>query len=284
MRLTQYGRNPNQRKAYVHQPDLLLVGVDVRKATPSACLGTQTTISCRTLAFPPTRAGCRRFAQPLRVPMVKNGRQHILIAMEPSGLSWQALYARLNSCGYEVCLVHCQAVRTKRKTMQDGTRKTDEKEAASVVDLRRQGQCCLPVARAPALRAASRLMPRPLALKKRGSPLRTPLRAALHRAFPELPPVIQALTPPTAVRFLQVKPPPESILRHGRRHCLEQWQPRRRWGQWHREKLPRLSALATARIGLKDPYGMDECESKALAQDRADALTKQPLWLTQALE
>jgi len=24
--------------------------------------------------------------------------------MEPSGIYWQALYERLNSCGYEVCL------------------------------------------------------------------------------------------------------------------------------------------------------------------------------------
>jgi hypothetical protein len=47
---------------------------------------------------------------------------------------WQALYERLKSSGYEVCLVHCQAVRNNRKTMQDGTSKTDEKDAASVFD------------------------------------------------------------------------------------------------------------------------------------------------------
>jgi len=38
---------------------------------------------------------------------------------------WQALYKRLNICGYEVCRVHCQAVRNNRKTMQDGTSKLD---------------------------------------------------------------------------------------------------------------------------------------------------------------
>jgi hypothetical protein len=51
MRLTEYGRNPNKRKEYVYQLDLLLVGVDVSQAKHSACLGTQTTISCRKLEF-----------------------------------------------------------------------------------------------------------------------------------------------------------------------------------------------------------------------------------------
>ena len=40
MRLTEYGRNPHTRKAYVQQPDLLMVGVDVSKAKHHACLGT----------------------------------------------------------------------------------------------------------------------------------------------------------------------------------------------------------------------------------------------------
>ena len=52
MRLTEYGRDSQKRKAYVHQPDLLLVGVDVSKAKHNACLGTQTIISCRKLEFP----------------------------------------------------------------------------------------------------------------------------------------------------------------------------------------------------------------------------------------
>jgi hypothetical protein len=44
MRLKEYGRNANKRKEYVHQPDLLLVGVDVSKAKHHACMGTQTTM------------------------------------------------------------------------------------------------------------------------------------------------------------------------------------------------------------------------------------------------
>ena len=42
--------------------------------------------------------------------------------------------------------------------------------------------------------------------------------------------------------------------------------------------------LATESIGLKDPYHIDEFEIKALAQDLTDALAKQHMWLTQALE
>jgi hypothetical protein len=41
MRLQEYGRNPHTRKAYVQQHDLLMVRVDVSKATHHACLGTQ---------------------------------------------------------------------------------------------------------------------------------------------------------------------------------------------------------------------------------------------------
>ena len=120
MRLQEYGRNPNKRKAYVYQHDLLLVGVDVSKAKHNACLGTQTTVSCRKLEFTHTREGFRRFDQTLQDHLSKNRCQRLLIAMEPSGIYGQALYERLKGCGYGICLVHCQAVRNNRKTMQDG--------------------------------------------------------------------------------------------------------------------------------------------------------------------
>jgi transposase len=149
MRLQEYGRNPHKRKEYGHHPDLLLVGVDVSKATHRACLGTQTTMSGRKLAFTHTREGFRRFAQTRKAHLDKNGRPRGLLAMAPSGLDWQALYERLKSCGYAVCLVHCQAVRNHRKTMQDGTSQTDEKDAASLFDFRRRASsfCPLPVIR-----------------------------------------------------------------------------------------------------------------------------------------
>ena len=283
MKLQESGRNPHKRKEYVHQPDLLLAGVDVSKAKHSACLGTQTTVSCRKVEFTPTREGFGRFEQTLKAHLVKNGRQHILIAMEPSGIYWQALYERLKSCGYEVCLVHCQAVRNNRKTMQDGTSKTDEKDAYSIFDLLRQGKFFLPVERDPELQAAYRLMQRSMALKKRVSQLRNQLRAALHLAFPELNPLMKDLTQPTALRFLQANPTPESILRHGRTHFLEQWQPRQRCGQWRPETFHRIYDLATASIGLQDLARLDEFEIKMLADDLVDALTKQQLWLDKAI-
>src|SRR5438046_9834501 len=105
MRLQEYGRNPQKRKEYVHHPDLLLVGVDVSKAKHNACMGTQTTMSCRKLEFTHTHEGCRRFEQALKAHQVKNGRQRLLIAMEPSGIYWQAIYDRLHSCASTVCLV-----------------------------------------------------------------------------------------------------------------------------------------------------------------------------------
>jgi transposase len=240
MRLQEYGRNANKRTEYVHQPDLLLVGVDVSKAKHHACMGTQTIMSCRKLAFTHTREGFQRFEQTLKPHMVKNGTQHILIAMEPSGIYWQALYARLKSCGYAVCLVPCQAVRNNRKTMQDGTSKTDAKDAARIFDLLRPGKCFRPIARAPELKAAYRLMPRPMALKKRVSQLRTQRRAAIHLAFPELHLLVQDLTQPTALRFLQATPTPASVRRHGRTHFLAQWHPRQRCGPWRPETFHRL--------------------------------------------
>jgi transposase len=215
--------------------------------------------------------------------MVKNGTPHILIAMEPSGIYWQALYERLKSCGYEVCLVHCPAVRNNRKTMQDGTSKTDEKDAASVFDVLRQGKCFLPIARDPELKAASRLMPRHMALKKRVSQLRNQLRAAIPLAFPALNPLVKDLTQPTALRFLQANPTPASVLRNGRTRFLEQWQPRPRCGQWRPETCHRLYDLAQASIGLQDSSRLDEFELTTLAGDLVDALTKEQLWLDQAI-
>lgn len=284
MRLTEYGRNPHKRKEYVHQPNLLLVGVDVSKAKHHACLGTQTTMSCRKLEFTHTREGFRRFEQTLKDHLVKNRCQRLLIAMEPSGIYWQALYERLKSCGYGVCLVHCQAVHNNRKTMQDGPSKTDEKDAYSIFDLLRQGKFFLPVERDPELKATYRLMRRHMALKKRVSQLRNQLRASIHLAFPELNPLLRDLTQPTALRFLQANPTPESILRNGRRRFLEKWQPRRRCGQWRPKTFQQLYDLAQHSIGLTDPYRIDEFEITTLAHDLADALAKQQLWLTQAIE
>jgi len=206
----------------------------------------------------------------------------MLIAMAPSGISWQALYERLKSCGYGGCLVHCQAVRNNRKTMPEGTSKTDEKDAYSIFALLRQGKFFLPVDRAPELQAAYRLMRRHMALKKRVSQLRNHLRAAIHLTLPELHPLVKALTQPTALRFVQVNPTPTSMLRNGQRHFLETWQPRSRCGQWRPEKFPQLYDLAQHSIGLSDPYGIDEFAITALAHALADALAKQQLWLDKA--
>jgi transposase len=284
MRLTEYGRNPHTRKAYVQQPNLLMVGVDVSKAKHNACLGTQISMSRRKLEFTHTREGIERFEQTLKQQLVKKAGRHVLIAMEPSGIYWQALYDRLQRCGYGVCLVHCQAVRNNRKTMQEGTSKTDETDAYSVFDLLRQGKFFLPVERDPELQAAYRLMQRAMALKKRISQLRNQLRAALHLAFPELNPLVQDLTQPTALRFLQANPTPESLLRHGRTCFLEQWQPRQRCGQWRPETFHRLYDLATASIGLRAPYRLDAFELTTLADDLVEALAKQQLWLDKAIE
>src|SRR5215510_20233 len=221
MRLQEYARNPSKRKTYVQQPGLLLVGVDVSQAKHSACIGTQTRISRRKLEFTHTREGFRMFETILNRERAKNTCCRVLIAMEPSGIYWLALYERLTGCGYEVCLVNCQAVCHNRKTMQEGTSKTDAKDAYSVFDLLQQGKFFLPVARDPELKAAYRLMQRHMALKKRISQLRNQLRAALHLAFPELNPLLKDLTQPTALRFLQTTPTPAAVLSNGRTAFLE---------------------------------------------------------------
>jgi hypothetical protein len=38
MKLKDYGRNPTQRKVYVQQLSILLIGVDVSKANHDACI------------------------------------------------------------------------------------------------------------------------------------------------------------------------------------------------------------------------------------------------------
>jgi transposase len=185
MSLKEYARNPQKRKAYVQQPGLLLVGVDVSQAKHRACIGTQIGINYRKLAFTHRREGFQRFEQTLRDCLVKNRCGRLLSAMEPSGIYWQGLYDTLRSCGYDVCLVSCQAVHNNRKTLQETTSKTDAKDAYSILDLLRQGKFFLPVERDAALQAAYRLMHRSMALKKRVGQLRNQLRAAIHLTFPE---------------------------------------------------------------------------------------------------
>jgi hypothetical protein len=283
MRLTEYGRNANTRKEYGHQPALLRVGLAVSKAQHRACLGTQTTMSGRKLAFPHTREGFQRFAPPRSIPLVKNGRQRILSALAPSGLSWQALDARRNRWGDAVGLGPGPAVRNPRQTRQDGTRQTEAKEAARVGAFLRPGQCFLPVARAPARTAASRLRRRHMARKTRSRQRRHQRRAAMHRALPAVHPVRQALTPPTSWRFLPGQPTPESSWRPGQRDCLQPWQPRGRCGHWHREPWPPLDAWAPERSGLTAPSRSHAFALKALAHALAAALAPQHLWLAQAL-
>jgi len=247
-------------------------------------MGTQSTMRCRKFEFIHTREGFQRFEQTLRNHLVNTRGQRLLIALEPSGSSWQALYERLQGCGYEVCLVHCQAVRNNRKTMQAGTSKTDATDAYSVFALLRQGKCFLPVARDPELKAAYRLMQRHMALKKRVRQRRNQLRAALHLAFPELHPLIQDLTQPTALRFLQTPPTPATVLHNGRTGFLEQCQRRRRCGQWRSDTFNTIYDLAPASIGRTDPYHLDAFEITALAQDLADALAKHQMYLDKVLE
>jgi len=241
-------------------------------------------MSGRKFEFTHTREGFQRFEQTLKAHLVRNRCQRLLIAMEPSGIYWQALYERLHGCGYEVCLVHCQAVRNNRKTMQEGTSKTDDTDAYSVFDLLRQGKFFLPVARDPELKAAYRLMQRHMALKKRISQLRNQLRAALHLAFPELNPLIKALSQPTALRFLQTTPTPATVLHNGCTAFLERWQRRRHCGQWRADKFHTIYDLAQGSIGLPDPYHLNAFEITALAQDLADALAKHQMYLDKVLE
>ena len=283
-RLKEYGRNPQKRKAYEQPPDLLLVGVDVSTAKHSACLGTQTARNGRTLALPPPREGLRRFEQTLQAQWGQHPCRRLLLAMEPSGSDWHALYERLKSGGYGVCLVPGQAVRHNRNTMPDGTRNTDEPEADSLFDVLLPGPFFLPVDRDPALRAADRVMQRPMALTKRVSPLRHQLRAAVPRAFPALNPLRKDRTQPTAWRFWPVHPTPEPMLRHGRTRCLAKWPPRRRCGQWRPETCHRSYDLANASIGLQDADRLDEFELTTRAGDLVEALTKHPLWLDKVLE
>lgn len=284
MRLKDYGRNPKKRKEYVQQPGLLLIGIDVSKAKHDACIGTKDGIIQRKITFAHSREGFQMFENTMRKSMFKAKCRRVLIAMEPSGIYWYALYERIKSCGYGICLVNCQAVCNNRKTLPGGINKTDRKDAYSVFDLLCQGKFFLPVVRDPELQAAYRMMQRHMALKKRVSRIRNQLRQAIHLAFPELNPLISNLGLPTSLRFLMANPTPHSIRYNGRRRFLEKWRPRRRCGQWRPKKFELIYDLAGKSIGLKDPHRIYEFEIKTLAQDLADAVGKSKMWLHKAIE
>jgi transposase len=180
MRLKDYARSAKKRKEYVQQRCLLMVGVDVSKARHDACIGTQDGIVCRKFEFPYTRDGFKHFEDALRKYIFRYRRKRALIAMEPSGIYWYALFDRLKSCGYGVSLVNCKAVKNNRKTMQGGESKMDQKDAYSILDLLQQGKFFLPVERDHELKAAYGMMQRHMAMKKRVSQLRNELRAAIH--------------------------------------------------------------------------------------------------------
>jgi len=185
--------------------------------------------------------GCRR-CEPVRTrESVKHTGWRVLRAMEPSGLDGLARDARLTGWGDEVCVVHGQAVCPNRKTMQESPSPTDAQEADSVFARLQPGKGCLPVARAPERKAASRVRPRPMARKQRGRQLRQQLRTALPLAFPAWHARRQALPQPTARRFLHTTPPPATVLRIAR--------PARALGPCPggAHRLPRPSCLPSAR-------------------------------------
>jgi len=284
MRLKDYGRNPQKRKAYVQQKGLLMVGVDISKNKHDACFGTMDTNIRRKMTFSHNREGFSHFEMTIREAMFKAKCRRVLIGMEPSGIYWYALFERLKSCGYGVCLVNCQAVSNNRKTLPDGANKTDQKDAYSIFDLLCQGKFLLPVVRDPDLQAAYRMMCRHMALKKRISRIRNQLRQAIHLAFPELNDQIKDLCMPTSLRFLMANPTPRSVVYNGKKRFMDKWRPRRRCGQWRPEKFARIFELAQTSIGLKDPHRIYEFEIKALAEDLADAVAKSRLWLNKAIE
>lgn len=284
MRFKDYGRNPKLRKAYVLTPALLMIGVDIGKAKHTACFGTQQQIISLKFEFDHSRQGFAAFEKRIRSLRFKSKCKRVLVAMEPSGLYWYALYERLKLCGFNVCLVNCLAVKNNRRTMPDGLSKTDPKDARSIFDLLSQGKFFLPVERDSELNAAYRMMRRHMALKKRIARLRNQLRGIIHLSFPELNGLIKDLTMPTSLRFLRANPTPQAILRNGRQRFLARWQPRRRCGQWPSAKFAAIYDLARTSIGLKDPQRIDALEIKSLAQDLADAVEKSQFWLDQAVK
>ncbi len=91
MRLQDYARNPTRRKAYVQQPALLLVGLDVSKTTHDACLGTHEGIGYRKRTCMHSREGFRMFESVVIQQMANHQSRRVLRAMEPSGIYWHGL-------------------------------------------------------------------------------------------------------------------------------------------------------------------------------------------------
>ncbi len=278
MKLQDYGRCQKKRNLFVKQTDLLLVGVDISKAKHDACFARTN----RSLTFTNSREGFKKFDLVVRQTLEKTCCKRILIAMEPSGLYWQGLYTRMKQCGYYVCLVNCLAVRNNRRTMHDGLSKTDKKDAKSILDLLRQGKFFLPVERDPELEVAYRMMRRHMAYKKRVSQLRNQLRGVLHLSFPEFNDLVPDITQPTALRFLISNPTPEFITISGKKRFLEKWRPRRKSGQWNKEKLEQLYTCARESIGLKDPFRINAVEIRALAEELRECKEKEKQWVNEA--
>jgi len=283
MRLKEYSRKESHRKAYVSQEGLLLVGVDVSKDKHDVCTGTRADILRRKVQVSNSRAGFDRLSDLIESDLHKTGCKRVLVAMEATGIYWYGLYHEMASRGYEVCLVSSQGVSHNRRTMPGGSSKTDRKDAYSIYDLLSQGKFFLPVKRDDQLQASYRLMRRHASLEKRITRIRNQMRGTLHMAFPELQEELGKITMPTALRFLRSNPTPASILRQGRSRFLERWKPRRRCGQWKRDRFERIYELAKTSIGLKDPLRMTEYEIREQAEDLADAVAKSKAWKDKAI-
>ena len=91
MSLKEYARPPQKRKAYVQQPGLLLVGVDVRQANHHACIGTQTASPAENSYLPIAV----RASSALNRPSGNTGQKQLPASTDRHGAVWYLLAGTL---------------------------------------------------------------------------------------------------------------------------------------------------------------------------------------------
>ena len=242
------------RKRCPIQSDTVVVGIDVAKGKhlAVACCGDGTELKRK--PFKCDAAGFAELLEYSEWAVRRSGSRGYVVALEPSGHYSQPLVSWLQRQEVEVYLV--QPLHTNRlKELYDGTgRKTDEKDAAVIADICRQGRA-KPYRLLQGPYAELRVLCRQReGLMKRQSQTLNRLHRHLDVVFPELPRHFSKLKSATCLWVLRHVPTPAQLMAMGLDELAVGLRKASR-GQLGRQRAEALLSAATESVGVNEGLG-----------------------------
>lgn len=245
------------------KPELMVVGVDVAKASHLAVALSADGAESKPVPVPVSREGFEKLKSFAEDQVRRRGATGWVVALEPTGHYGTTLVAWLTLQGVAVYSV--QPSHTNRaKSLYDGTtRKTDAKDALVIASLCRQG-ICRPYRLAEGPHAELRtLSAQRRQLVKAQSQVVNRVHRHVDVLFPELRTVFRKLAGRAALWVLETMPTPADVLQRSVEELTAGLYAASRW-QFGRERAEALQEAARRSIGITQGVGSHRLAMKQL--------------------